>query len=150
MKKIILVLSLLLSSIQFSFSQCSPTVLEGFGTLSAVALYNTYITIGSVADGYNGEIYDDEYVSTLMDEQESMISVAISSLKACIEDDSEGKITADDLQFVNDMISCFEYLKTEASSLGDYASTDSEDALATYSSSRDSAWELIEVLLGLE
>lgn len=150
MKSLTLSFYLFLGSIQFSFGQCSTTVLEGFGSVSAIAVYNTYITIGSVADGYVGEVFEADYVVTLMDEQKSMISVVKESLNACVNDQSEGKLDQDDKNYLQELTLCLSYLEAEADGLLNFASSGSEEALDKYSENRDKAWELLESLLGLE
>ena len=148
MKKIILFLLLTAGSIGHSFGQCSSEVREAFGGTASIALYNTYITIGAVADGYVAESYDSERVQTLMDEQVSMINVLIDFLNKAIDDPSES-LTSDDKDYLREMITCLNYLKAEAQGLHDIALYGSDDASNRYNTNRDLAWTSIELLLGL-
>lgn len=150
MKSLVLSFFLFFSSLQLAYSQCSSAVLEGFGSISAVAIYNTYITIGSVADAYVGELYEADYVITLMDEQKSMIGVVKKSLDACISDTSDEGLSEDDKLYLEQLITCLSYLEDEAKGLSNYAMTGEQSALDDYSTGRDNAWELISLLLGLD
>lgn len=124
-------------------------VLEGFGSVSAIAIYNTYITIGALADGFVTETYDADYVSGLMSEQIGMINAISESLEKCVYDKSEGALDALDKEYLSDFIVCLELLKKEAEGFKDYATTDSESALEKYNANRDLAWKKIEELLDL-
>lgn len=150
MKKLLVAFALFTGIFSSAYSQCSTPVLESFGSISAIAIYNTYITIGSVADSYVGEVYESDYVITLMSEQKGMIEVVSESLNACIKDNSAGKLSEEDKEYLQQMIKCLEYLGDEADGLLEYAETNSEDALDKYSVGRDNAWELISELLGIE
>lgn len=150
MKKFVIILGLIISTSSNGMSQCSTAVLEGFGSVSAIAIYNTYITIGSIADGYTNETYDANYVSTLMTEQSAMIDVINQSLQACVDDDSEGALDSVDKKYISDFIVALEYLRKEAEGFQEYVSTESESGLNKYSKNRDLAWKKIAELLELE
>jgi hypothetical protein len=148
MKKIILIALLFTGTAGSAFSQCSTEVREAFGGTSSLALYNTYITIGAVADGFVADSYDSERVQSLMDEQTAMIGVLIDLLDHAVSDPS-GSLTADDKTYVRDMIACLGYLKGEAQGLHDIAVDGSDDANSRYNTNRDLAWDYIEEMLGL-
>lgn len=133
-----------------SKAQCSENVLEAFGAVSAIALYNTYITIGTVADGYVEEVYESDYVITLMSEQESMIEILTTQLQSCIDDTEEGHLNEDDKSYLISMTNALDHLKNEAVGLSNFARTNSDDALSQYSDSRDLAWKEISIMLGIE
>ena len=147
MKKILVIASLLLAT-GISRAQCSPNVVSAFGGTCSVALYNTYITIGAIADGYVSDTYDAERVQSLMDEQISMIASLSGMMITCKNDDT-GSLSADDKDYIADVITCLDYLKGEAEGLRDVALTGSDEASAAYDTNRDLAWSLIEELLGL-
>lgn len=150
MKKFVIILGLIISTSFNGMSQCSTAVLEGFGSVSAIAIYNTYITIGSIADGYTNETYDANYVSTLMTEQSAMIDVINQSLQACVDDDSEGALDSVDKKYISDFIVALEYLRKEAEGFQEYVSNESESGLNKFSKNRDLAWKKIAELLELE
>ena len=147
--KRIAILLLLICSFSFARAQCDQKVLEAFGGMSAMAIYNTYVTIGAIADGYGGEIYDAAYVQELMNEQTVMIGSLIDMLAKCRDTENIG-LSEEDLAYVEDLIDCLEILKKEAQSLSDYSRTGSEEAENAYHMHRELAWEQIADLLGLE
>lgn len=148
MKKIILIALLTAGSFGNAFSQCSAEVREAFGGTSSIALYNTYITIGAIADGFVADTYDSDRVQSLMSEQLSMIDVVIGFLNKAVSDQS-GSLTDDDKDYLREMITCLGYLKAEAQGLHDVAQTGSDDANNRYNTNRDLAWASIELILGL-
>lgn len=148
MKKITLIALLVAGSFSNAFGQCSSEVREAFGGTSSLALYNTYITIGAVADGFVSDSYDSERVQSLMDEQTAMMGVLIDLLDKAAKDASES-LTAEDKIYLDEMIKCLGYLKEEAQGLHDIAVDGSDDANYRYTTNRDLAWEYIEELLGL-
>lgn len=148
MKKMILIAALFIGGIGSTSAQCSEAVREAFGGMSSMALYNTYITIGAVADSYVAKNYNSERVQTLMDEQVSMIGAVSVMLDAALSDES-GSLSEDDKAYVRSMIACLKSLKDEAQGLHDYALDGSQAANDRYNTNRDQAWAEIEVLLGL-
>ncbi len=138
MKKIILILLLTFGSFSSSFGQCSSEVREAFGGTASIALYNTYITIGAVADCHAVESYDAERVQALMNEQTAMIDVLIEMLDKTVKDQS-GSLTSDDKEYVKEMIACLKYLKAEAQGLHDFAADGSEGASQRYNTNRELA-----------
>jgi hypothetical protein len=147
MKKIvgIILLSLLGSSAK---AQCNTDVMEAFGGTVSIALYNTYLCVGAIADGYVNESYDDARVKELMNEQVTMLGVLTTEMKKALTVDKSG-LSEDDRSLISDVIICLDYLKNEAQGLHDYANDGSETSQEKYNSNRDLAWGKIEDLLGL-
>lgn len=134
------------AGIAFSASaQCNTTVLEAFGGAASIALYNTYITIGAIADAYVAKAYDADRVKDLMDEQISMMNVITGQFDKAL---SEGGLKTGDKDFIRSAIECVTHLQNEARGLSEYAEEGSGNEL--YSSSRNEAWKLISKLLGLK
>lgn len=144
MKKLLLVLAFL--PVGFSFGQCNEKVMESFGGTSSIALYNTYITIGAIADSYIAETYDAERVQGLMEEQMSMYEVILEQLNAVSNEPKNG-LSESDKDYLKDIIECWSTLKNEAQGLKEYAAG-SEAGQDLYNVSRDSAWAMIEELMG--
>ncbi|TSJ46655.1 hypothetical protein [Fluviicola chungangensis] len=130
-------------------AQCDTEVREAFGGVSSITIYNTYITIGAIADAHVNEVYDAARVKELMGEQTSMLQAVIDMLDKCKVVKSNG-LSADDVEYVKDLIVCLQSLKAEAQGLSDYAATQSEDAQNRYNTNRDKAWSEIKTLMGLE
>jgi len=129
--------------------------LESIGVLSAVTVYNTYLAIGAVADGY-GAAYDAEYAITLMEEQKNLLANTIAQLDVLLKSDY---LDASDKEFVKQISECINYLKMEAETMSlkmeaetmsKYVSSESEADLDAYNFYRDRAWAMIEDLLGLK
>lgn len=150
MKSILLSISLLIGGLQFSNAQCHEKILEAFGGTSAVALYNTYITIGAIADGYVSDVYDAAKVEELMLEQESMMEVLSGYFDELTKENSVVELSEEDTKYINEMITCLDYLKMEATGLKEYAATNSDESLDKYNEGRDNSWTIISELLGLE
>lgn len=147
MRKLLFAGLLSMLSITTTKAQCSTSVLEAFGATSSLAVYNTYITIGTIADGYVGETYDAEYTIDLMDEQITMISTVVDYIDKILNDSKSG-VSADDKDYLREMKACLNDLYDEAEGLKEYA-TDNNSGTDKYNAARDAAWAKIEELLGL-
>lgn len=144
-------LAAILIAISFSSvsrAQCDEDVREAFGGVSSITVYNTYLTIGAIADAYVNEVYTSDRVKELMGEQTAMIQAVIEMLSKCKTAKSNG-LSADDVGYIKELISCLESLKGEAQGLSDYAGG-IEDAQSRYNNYREIAWDQIKKLLGLE
>jgi hypothetical protein len=147
MKNIVFILFLLVNVIGVK-AQTTDKVLEFTGSLASVAAYNTYITIGAIADGYVNDVYDTEYTSTLMDEQISMLKEV---KRLATEAINESKVLSDDDKvYVMQLNEALSYLIKEAESLKEYAITGSDESSTRYSTNRNLAWDKISELLGIE
>lgn len=147
--KLIAVLLLTFSGFSVLRAQCDADVREAFGGVSSITIYNTYITIGAIADAHVNEVYDAARVKELMGEQTAMLQAVIDMLEKCKVVKSDG-LSADDVVYVKDLIACLQSLKKEAQGLSDYATDGSEDAQNRYNTNRDKAWDQIRDLMGLE
>lgn len=147
--KLIVIFFLTVSSFSVSRAQCDVNVREAFGAVSSITVYNTYITIGAIADAYVNEVYDANRVKELMGEQTALLQSVMEMLTKCKEVKSNG-LTSEDVDYVQELIDCLSSLKKEAQGLSDYATTGSADAQNRYDVNREKAWEQISFLLGLE
>ncbi len=147
--KLIAVILLSISGFSMARAQCNADVREAFGGVASITIYNTYLTIGAIADGHVNEVYDAARVKELMGEQTSMIQSVIGMLDKCKVIKSDG-LTADDVTYIKDLIACLESLKAEAQGLSDYANGGSEEAQNRYNVNREKAWGQIQTLLGIE
>ncbi|WP_343748283.1 hypothetical protein [Fluviicola sp.] len=146
--KAIAVLLVTICSFSVSRAQCDVEVREAFGGVSSITVYNTYITIGAIADAYVNEVYNANRVKELMGEQASMLQSVIDMLSKCQVAKSNG-LSEDDVQYIKELIACLQSLKGEAQGLSDFAVSGSEDAQNRYNQNRDKAWTQISALLGL-
>lgn len=128
-----------------SAGQGKDEALETIGAATGLAVYNTYIAIGAIADGYADEGYEADYVNQLMDEQINGMESMITQMHDL---QTSGFITsADDDAYIEDLVAVMGYLKDEATGLKKIV--DGGDS-QLYDESRDKAWDGISDLLGLE
>ena len=147
--KLIAVILLTFSGFSIARAQCDVDVREAFGGVSSIMVYNTYITIGAIADGHVNEVYNADRVKELMNEQTAMLQSVMGMLEKCKVPKSNG-LNEDDVEYIKDLIGCLESLKAEAQGLSDYATSGSEDAQNRYNTNRDKAWERIKALMSIE
>jgi hypothetical protein len=122
--------------------------LETLGVLSGMVMYNTYLTIGGIADGYEYEVYESEYVVQLMDEQISAMNNVILQFdelrqSGFVEDRA-------DLDFIENIQEALNLLASEAQALKAYADTGEQEDVETFQDYRRRAWDKISGLLGIE
>jgi hypothetical protein len=121
--------------------------LETLGATSAMLLYNTYLGIGSIADGYD-KVNTKETVSVLMQEQVNGMDVIINNYDKLLK--SNFLESEDDKSFLRKAIKCAGYLRTEAASYKAFLESNSKSDIEKYDTARKNAWALIEDLLGLK
>lgn len=122
--------------------------LETMGATSGLLIYQTYLVIGSVADGYGASGYTKETVVTLMNEQVASCNNIIDVFNKLL---ASGFLTdAADQQYVRDIIDTEKLLIAEAKLLMVYVETPNDANLATYDAARLKAWASITVLLDIK
>lgn len=122
--------------------------LETLGATSGLMLYNTYITIGAMADGHSNDVYDTDFVVSMMDEQMASLNSLDTSYSELL---ASGFLTdPSDVEYVKDMRVAIGYLHNEAYYLKAYVRSNSESDLDNYKSYRNKAWSKIAELLGIE
>ena len=93
------------------------TLQESVGYFSGAYMYNTYLAIGSVADGYHHKAYDSTNARALAEEQISMLESSIKQMEALLKKKS---VEGDDVDFVNQCIAIFKGLKEQGKHLKDF------------------------------
>ena len=146
MKKLLLALAFL--PIAFSYGQCSDKVMESYGGTCSISLYNTYIALGAIADGYTDSVYDADRVVGLMEEQITMYDVIVEQLKAA-KNDASANLSEGDKTYLTDVINCWDHLKSEAQGLKNLALNKDVD-MDLYNIGRNAAWVIIAELMGFE
>src|SRR5436190_1258709 len=58
-----------LTNFAFAQDDGKTEALTALGSASGLLMYNTYVGIGAIADGYSGDVYDSTTVASLMTEQ---------------------------------------------------------------------------------
>ncbi len=149
MKTVLSFLIVIFLSFSPAKAQCSDDLLESYGGMSVIAMYNTYIGIGAIADGFAAEQYDTVHVQDLMDEQIGMLTNVSDMLTKVIENNNNN-VDVLDKDFMREILVAFDYLKLEAVYLKEYSNTKSTEASTSYDSNRQLAWDKISELMGLE
>jgi hypothetical protein len=151
MKKIICTFSILLISIT-SFSQTceerESKLLEAMGSFSAAAMYNSYGVVGSIADGFGGEVYKAEMVNSLLNAQIALCNNLVKvmdSLKT-----ANILTTQSDKNYATDAIEIFNGLKNQANLFLDYIKDKSQQKMDDYSNQRDKNWKDLCKLMGIK
>jgi len=122
-------------------------VLETLGLMGGVSLYNTYVLIGAVSDGFANEGYSDELATTLLNKQIGLIDAQIAQYKTV------GKSfvkKASDKEAITTINEIFVGLKAQAQYAIDYIATPSNDAAEIYDEQREANWAKISEFLGME
>lgn len=141
---------LLLTSFGQSRAQPSLEVRECMGSLSAVMLYNTYLTIGSIADMYTSETIKKDFALDLCAEQIGMLEAVRQAVQKVIDDNSKGALVGDDKAYVKELSATLGKLKNQVSFLEKYIKGANESDAKEYQKYREAAWVQIADLLGLE
>lgn len=151
MKKLLLIVFILITgtniNAQLTAAQESK-MLQAMGGLSAAYLYNTYSTIGSVADGFSGGVYTDKETTEILDNQKQMCDNLIKMMKGLLDD----KVLNDerDVDFMKNVISIVTGLKKQAQYYEDYMANKNDDRKSKYDDQRKENWNGISKVLGLE
>ena len=141
---------LLLSSFGRSSAQPSLEVRECMGSLSAVMLYNTYLTIGSIADMHTSGTIKKDFALELCSEQIGMLDAVRQAVQKVIDDNSKGALTGDDKAYVKELSVTLGQLKNQVSFLEKYIKGANESDAKEYHKYREAAWGQIADLLGLD
>ena len=127
--------------------QETTVLYETIGVLSAHAIYLTYVSIGTLADGYAGKTYEKEFTLSMIDEYLNLVTNGIDQMNKLL---ISGMIVGDDVTYVNSIIETYELLKAEARAFKNYVITGSKEHLQVYSEKRQQAWTTITKLLGIK
>ncbi len=144
--KICVAAMLLFSSLN-SQAQCSVEVREAFGAATSLMLYNTYITIGSIADMQVKEVIKKDYAVTLTTEQIAMLEAIFKSFDKAAKDKS-GSLSKDDIGYLKSSLLAIDNLRLMAIALKQFLNDGSTSE--QYSTFRNAAWKEISELLGIE
>jgi hypothetical protein len=122
--------------------------LETLGATTGMSLYNTYITIGSMADQYGCACIEDTLAIQIADEQIGAIDDLISHFNDLL---SSGYIDDPaDVSFLNESIAAFNMLRAQAVALIDYINYGEDYYADIFDEKRNAAWDMISSLLGFE
>lgn len=153
MRKLIILIAFITLSNSNTFAQTSTTptknvyTLELIGGLSAGLVYNTYIVIGSVADGHAGEVYDDKKTKEILQEQERFIHSINKMVDSTI---SSGEIESqNDLNYLKEVSKTLRGLILQARYYRQEVEVKDGAGRKKYGEQRTANWQLISTMLGL-
>lgn len=151
MKNLLFSIGILLISVNIYSQNCEERegkLLEAMGSFSAAAMYNTYGAIGSIADGFGGEVYKAEMVTSLLNAQIALCGNLIKVMDSL----KTGKILTaqSDQNYSTDVIAILKGLKNQASFFLDYVKDKAQQKMDDYSAQRDKNWKDLCKLMGME
>lgn len=141
-------LCLLMPALHAQSDEGKNAALRLIGGSMAAMVYNSYVSIGVIADAYESEAYDDEAVKSLMQEQVNMCVKLQEQLQGFVE--SGFTSDSNDLEYLNRFDGTLELLQEEANALMDYVDNPAELSAEQFQSARKAAWAEIADLLGIE
>lgn len=121
--------------------------LETLGVQGSAVLYNSFLLVGAMHDGYSVSAWDKEFTLTALEEQRGiMLTIATSydNLSA------SGYLDEEDSIAIMQMKECCMLIRKEADCLIDYVDTGSETAHERYFIARMAAWNALSELLGID
>jgi hypothetical protein len=151
MKKIIFTISIIITSVTGFAQNCEEReskLLEAMGSFSAAAMYNTYGVVGSIADGFSGEVYKAEMVNSLLGAQ---IALCNNLIKVMDSLKTTNILTAQsDKDYATDAITIFNGLKKQANLFLVYIKDKTPQKMDDYSTQRDKNWKDLCKLMGIK
>lgn len=150
MKKLIVTLFLFVISFSSYSQTCEEReqeLLQGIGAMSATLVYNTYIAIGSQADGLNKSNTPSK-VKELMNEQVSLMNNLAERMDRMIKNKSLKSV--DDITYSKQLIEILKGLSKQAKFLIDYCDSRSTDDINRFEEQRKTNWSNISKYLGID
>lgn len=144
MMKYLLLCIFLLISLGLFAADNTELYLTSIGTFSGQTLYLTYYSISNLQDRYDLGDYDD---TDALDEVEIYVKFAKQSSEALENLQNAGAVSGTDIGFINDMISAFNSLSSEANSLKSFINTQQQEHMDNFNKNKTEAWDKIDKLL---
>ncbi len=138
---------ILLLSLQVQSSDNNSILLESVGHFSGQAVYLSYISISTIADGHAKDVYDDAATDELLAKAISLCNGSVEQLNKLL---SSGELGGEDITFVSGMIDTFNLLSAQAGGYRNYVKTGNASHVQVFSAKRKAAWKNITELLGIK
>lgn len=151
MKKILVLFSMAAISLSSHSQNCEEreaNLLNTLGGMSAGFLYNTYVSIGSLSDGYAKDVYSKDLINSLVEEQTQLIENVRIMLNDLLV--KKSLISDDDQKFVKQTMEIMNGLKEQARFLKEIANTNETAKKDAYQKQRQDNWKKISKLMGLD
>jgi hypothetical protein len=123
-----------------------PQHLETVGALAAGQLYQTYLTIGLLADGVARGAYDEKDARSILQTARGLVELQDKHLARVGKLD----LTPADREALNKLRKLGTLLRRQAEELDAYWKTDDKDHAAKYEKTRQEAWTDLSSLLRLK
>lgn len=120
---------------------------ETIGVLSAQGIFLTYVSIGTIADGYAAGTYDYATASDLLSSASNISRICRTQLESLSKAKS---LQGDDIKYVYGLIEVYDLLIAQSDAYATYMETEKDEHREAYSVSRDKAWEKIAILLDIK
>jgi hypothetical protein len=127
-------------------SVAADPTLVALGALGASNLYFTYLTLGTVADGYVSGTYEPQVAVSVANESIFMNTTAMNNLSKMLDSASLAK---EDKDVVAYMVKTYDVLISQAKALVQFISNQKDDG-STYQKHRGEAWKRIVDLFGIK
>lgn len=148
MKKLLIILFLgTFLTAPIIYGQENSIALETIGAMGGSTLYLSYISIGTLADGYEKKVYPKEQAIQLVNSILNILNVNKNYIQKMLQ---AKQFVGEDVEFANKMIQATELLATEASAFINYAKTGDKKYATEFDNARKSAWSAVAKLLGFE
>ncbi|WP_411823123.1 hypothetical protein [Leptospira sp. 'Mane'] len=122
-------------------------LLESIGTLSAQGLYLTYMSIGTLSDGFVSQAYDKETTENIMNSYVNLSKICKDQISVLIK---EGNLSNDDKKLLKDIESTYGYLILQGQAILGYIATSDQSQLKVFESNRLEAWKRITTILNIK
>jgi hypothetical protein len=124
----------------------NAVLLETVGLLAGVQLYQAYLNIGLLADGYAEGLYESAEAAQLL----GSVVGPLEKIEKQLEKVAVLKLTKDDAAAIMRMKKIAGLLRSQGKSLQSYWDTDAEGDSKKYEETRQAAWKELSDLLELE
>lgn len=139
--------SIIFALFMASAAFASDVQLETIGSSIASNLYLTYISLGVLGDSYTKSVYEKEQTVNLVGIIVSQSKVQKDQMSKLL---ASGEVPDSDKVFLQNVITCYQYLIDEGTYMIEFINTNSQASLKKYDSSRQNAWAMISKLLGFD
>lgn len=126
-------------------NQPPERLLEALGGLTAAHLYQSYLTIGLLADNAESEVYTTAEAKKLLETLTSLLNTVDRQLSRIGEQD----LKPDDRKALERTLRLVAQLRTQADELNAYWTTGDKEHTLKFHKAREEAWAGIRELLGI-
>jgi len=122
-------------------------LLEAVGSFMAGSLYQTYLTVGLLADGRDEGLYEDKQALDILATVDALLATHTKKLQALGKLEAIGPQERKTLSRLADLT---DLLARQSRQLQAYWKTDKQQDADKYEATRQEAWKAISDLLGLD